>query len=58
MESQKTLSINEASKLLGLSSRWIAVLLRRGTLQGVRIHDRGRWRIPASSVERYLQSAG
>lgn len=51
-ESEGTLSVSEAAKILNINPTMVRLLIKRGELKGFRFADAGRFRIPKNEVER------
>lgn len=48
--------INEAAKQLNLCRQTIYKLIREGELSAKKSSSRGKWLIPADSIEKYIKS--
>lgn len=44
-------TVNEVAAILDIHPQTVRLYLRRGLLKGVKIHGRGKWRIPVNVVD-------
>lgn len=52
------LTVEEVAKLLKISPRWVAQLLREGRLKGTQLGARASWRISEEDLKDFLRSRG
>lgn len=54
-EINEILSVEQASKLLMTGRNAIYKLLESGELKGLRLSDKGTWRIPKASITEFIR---
>jgi len=51
----KLLTVREAADMLGLHPGTMRKYLQNGIFQGVKIGEKGRWKIPLAQIEEFME---